>query len=76
MAEKKSVVIHASIEISANALENIVDTAKKITGRNSKGYYQIDTADLVNRMISRFLMENNFESYVQDPSKYDLQPVG
>ncbi|MBU4316082.1 MAG: hypothetical protein KKF30_02270 [Proteobacteria bacterium] len=72
MVERNTVIINTNIEISGQALETIVDTAKKITGRNSKGYYRIDSADLVSRMISRFLVDNDFESYVQDSSKYAL----
>jgi hypothetical protein len=75
MVEKNSIIINTTLEISALALETIVDTAKIITGRNNKGYYRIETADLVSRMISRFLEEKDFTSYVQDPSKYDLPPV-
>jgi hypothetical protein len=74
MAEKKTITIHASIDISGQTLESIGDTAKRKAGRNSKGYYRIETADLVSRLISRFLAENDFESYVQDSSKYDLPP--
>ena len=72
MVERNSVIINANIEISGQALETIVDTAKKITGRNSKGHYRIDSADLVNRMISKFLVNKDFESYVQDLSNYEL----
>ncbi|MBU1055250.1 MAG: hypothetical protein KKC46_15720 [Proteobacteria bacterium] len=72
MTEKNTININANIELSISSLETIVDTAKKIIGRNEKGYYRIETADVVSQIISRFLDENNFESYIKDLSNYDL----
>jgi hypothetical protein len=65
-----TVLIHANIEVTVKALETMVWTAKQIAGTNSKGHFQVDTADVVNRMISRFLLEKDFESFAQDPKNY------
>jgi hypothetical protein len=63
---KETVVINANVEISVVALKSIVENAKKSVGRDSKGYYRVDTADRVSQVISRFLADNDFESYAKD----------
>ncbi len=71
MAEEKDTIeVHVNVEITTTSLQSIVENAKKITGRNEKGHYRVDTADKVSRMISRFLLENDFEGYVKDITNY------
>lgn len=65
-----TVVVNANITITAASLQNIVANAKANAPRNEKGYYQVDTADKVNEMISKFLMENDFEGFVSDPANF------
>jgi len=65
-----SVVVNANITITAAALQNIVANAKANAPRNEKGYYQVDTADKVSEMITKFLFEQNFEGFVSDPENY------
>jgi len=60
---KKTVTISAVLEIEPEALEAVVANAKMKMGRNEKGYYRIDTADILNAMISRFLQQKNFTAY-------------
>jgi hypothetical protein len=67
---KKTVVVHVNIEMTALSLKNIVNMGKKLAGRNENGHYLIDTADLVGEMVSRFLMEKDFECYVENPDHY------
>ena len=62
---RPTLVINATVEISARALEAIVDNAKRIAGCDDRGRYHVDTADKVGEMISRFLFEKDFESYVE-----------
>ncbi len=64
--EKETLVVNVNVEITATSLQAIVENAKKITGRDSKGVYRVETADKVSQVISRFLIENNFESYAKD----------
>lgn len=64
--EKNTLVINVNVEITAIALQAIVENAKKITGRNSKGVYRVDTADKVSQVISRFLLQNDFENFAKD----------
>jgi len=63
MADKKNtIVVRANVEITTDSLEVIVATAKKL-GRK-------DTADLVAEMISKFLLERDFESYATTIDNY------
>lgn len=66
----ETITINANIEITPAALQAIVATAKTIAGKNEKGHYQVDTADLVSAMVSRFLLEKNFETFTQDITNY------
>lgn len=67
MTEKKdTVVVNANVEISVVALRAIVENAKTIAGRDSKGHYRVDTAEAVSRVISRFLLEHDFDSFAED----------
>ncbi len=64
--DKSTLVVNVNVEITATSLQAIVDNAKKITGRDSKGVYRVNTADKVSQIISQFLLENDFESYAKD----------
>lgn len=71
MAEKPDMVrVNVTIDISGETLQTIVQTAKNIVGRNEKGHYRIDTADLVEDLLSRFIAERGFDSYVGDRGNY------
>ena len=71
MTTNDTVVVNANVMITAAALQAIVANAKKNAPRNEKGYYQVDTADKVSEMISRFLLENDFEEFAGDPRNYE-----
>ena len=62
--------VNVTIEISGETLNTIVQTAKEIVGRNEKGHYRIDTADLLEDLLSNFIRENGFKDYVADQSRY------
>jgi len=64
------ITINARIEIAADSLKTIVETAKKISGADEKGIYRIDTAEKVNELISAFLENNGFDEYVRDLDNY------
>lgn len=68
--EKDLIEVHVNLKITTVSLQTIVENCKKIAGRNEKGYYRVDTAGKLNAMISRFLLENNFEGYVRDIKNY------
>jgi hypothetical protein len=61
--QEKTIRVHANVEITTESLVAIVDNAKRL-GRK-------DTADLVAEMITRFLLEKDFEAYVKDTDNYE-----
>jgi len=67
-----TITINAVVEIPAAALQDIVKMAKQLTGRDRKGAYRVDTADVVGEMISMFLVKKDFETYVKDAKNYNL----
>ncbi|MBW1744433.1 MAG: hypothetical protein JRJ47_13540 [Deltaproteobacteria bacterium] len=67
MPEKEdTLMVRVNVEVTAASLKAIVANAKKIAGPDEKGGYRIDTADKAGEMISRFLLENDFESFVKN----------
>ena len=67
---KELVTVRVNIDLTAASLQAIVENAKKIAGHDAKGIYRVDTADWVNKMVSRFLFENDFESYTNNIENY------
>lgn len=67
---KQTIKVHANVEITVASLQAIVENAKAIAGKNEKGVYRVDTADKVAEMISRFLLEKDFESYASNIDNY------
>ena len=65
-----TVRINVTVTIAGETLQTVVQTAKDIVGRNAKGHYRIDTADLLEDLLSRFIVEGNFASFVADPKNY------
>jgi hypothetical protein len=47
-----------------------VENMKKIAGQDEKGHVKVDTADAVNKMISRFLLERDFEAFARNENNY------
>jgi hypothetical protein len=66
----RSVRIHATLDIPAQALETIVARAKAMVGPDARGHYRVDTADLVGELIGRFLRAKGFAAFVDDPGNY------
>ncbi len=64
--------VHVKIEISANALQAIVANAKRTVPKSPDGTYRVDTADYVGTMVSRFLANRDFESFVMDVKNYGI----
>jgi hypothetical protein len=67
---KELVTVRVNIDLTAASLQAIVENAKNIAGRDERGIYRVDTAEWVNKMVSRFLLENDFESYTQNVENY------
>jgi hypothetical protein len=66
-----TIAVNVVVEMTPASLQAIVENAKRLVGRNEKGHYQVDTADKVSEMISRFLLEKDFEGYVMNSSNYE-----
>ncbi len=65
-----TILVRANVELTPKALQSIVQHAKDMAGTDEKGVYRVDTADKVGEMISKFLLEKDFESYVEERSNY------
>jgi hypothetical protein len=65
-----SIRVNVNIEISGATLQKIVQTAKDIVGRNDKGHYRIDTADLLEDLLTTFVQNNGFDAYIADRDNY------
>ena len=65
-----TVRVNVTVAIAGETLQTMVQTAKDIVGRNEKGHYRIDTADLLEDLLSKFISEKNFDAYVTDKANY------
>ena len=65
-----TVRVHINVEIAAAALQAVVQNAKQVAGRNAKGHFQVDTADKLAELISRFLAEKDFTAFARDIDNY------
>ena len=65
-----TIEVRANVIITTASLKAIVENIKKIAGQDEKGHYKVDTADAVNKMISRFLLERDFEAFAKDENSY------
>ena len=70
--DRETIDISAVVEIAVESIQAIVGSGKQLAGRNEKGHFKIDTADLASKMISRFLEEKDFQSYAEDIENYDF----
>ncbi|MDM8523415.1 hypothetical protein QUF80_08595 [Desulfococcaceae bacterium HSG8] len=70
MTDSEAITVNVKVDITPASLQAIVENAKTIAGQNERGFYHVDTADKVSEMISRFLLENNFESYAKNIANY------
>ncbi len=70
--DEEMITIHARVELAASSLRAIVKNAKKAAGADEKGVYRIDTAGMVDALISAFLKEKDFDAYVSDLNNYHL----
>ena len=69
-----TIEVRANVIMTTESLKAIVDNTKRFAQRDEKGRYQVDTADAVGKMISRFLLDNDFEAFAKDENNYP--PLG
>ena len=55
-ALKEIITVHVNIDLTTASLQAIVENAKKTAGHDAKGIYRVDTAEWVNKIVSRFLL--------------------
>jgi hypothetical protein len=67
---KETIRINVNVEITPVSLQAIVENAKFIAGKDQQGVYRVDTADKVSEMITKFLLEKDFESFVLDINNF------
>jgi hypothetical protein len=65
-----TIEVHANVIMTTASLKAIVENMKRIAGQDEKGHYKVDTADAVNKMISRFLLERDFEAFARNENNY------
>jgi regulatory protein YycH of two-component signal transduction system YycFG len=71
-----TVRVNVTITIDGETLQTIVQTAKDIVGRNEKGHYRIDTADLLEDLLSKFIKNRDFAAFAADSENYGfLDPL-
>jgi len=65
-----TVRVNVTVAIAGETLQTIVQTAKNIVGQNEKGHYRIDTADLLEDLLSKFIAGRDFAGFAADPENY------
>lgn len=66
----ETIKVRVNVEITPVSLQAIVKNAKIIASRDQKGVYRVDTADKVSEMITKFLLEKDFESFALDINNF------
>ena len=69
-ADQETVTVQVNLEIAPPALQAVVANTKKLASGDKEGYGKIDTADVLNVMISQFLLERDFVTWVGDMGNY------
>ncbi len=67
---KETIRVNLNVEITPVSLQAIVQNAKAIAGKDQRGVYRVDTADKVSEMITKFLLDKDFESFALDINNY------
>jgi hypothetical protein len=65
-----TITVSSLVTMTTVSLQTIVANAKALSGPDAKGHYRVDTAEIVNRLVSKFLLEKNFEGFVSDTENY------
>ena len=65
-----TIEVHTNVIMTTESLKAVVANTKRITPPDEKGRWRVDTADAVGKMISRFLLEKDFEAFARDARNY------
>jgi hypothetical protein len=69
--EKDMVTVQVNLDITVEALKTVVANAKAVAGKDDRGVYRVDTADKLGEIISRFLMDSDFQGFAADLENYN-----
>lgn len=69
-ASNEKLAVHVNVQISSDALQAIVANSKLIATKDADGICRVDPADQLSKMISRFLDEMDFDTYVLNIENY------
>ena len=77
MSENTPMVnVHVNIDVPASCLQAVVSTWKKKSAEAAQDRQHFDTADTLANLITRFLLEKDFEAYTRDESNYIPARIG
>ena len=68
---KETLTINVNLELAPETLNTVVQTAKQLAGADERGRYNVDTHEVLSRLLSRFLADNDFSAYAGDAANYD-----
>jgi len=61
-----------NIDIKTTSLQTVVQQCKELVKPDEKGKYQVDPADVLSVLVSKFLLEKNFDKYIEDKENYPI----
>jgi hypothetical protein len=70
MKNVDTIEVRANVIMTTDSLKAVVENTKRLAPKDEKGRRRVDTAAAVGKMISRFLLENDFEAFTQDERNY------
>jgi len=68
----ESIRIHATIELDSEVLENVKSRCKVIAKKKNIKMSEVDPADMVGELISKFLAEKDISEYSKDIKNFPL----
>ena len=69
-----AILIRTNLRLRPATLQTIVAKLKQTAGCDEHGRYHVDTAEGVGELISRFLLEKDFDAFADDLRNYqDLE---
>jgi len=66
----ENIKIHARVELESEILENVKMRCKEIAKKKNLKMYEVDPADIVGDLISKFVSEHDLLSYSRDIKNY------
>lgn len=65
-----NIKIHARVELEPEILENVKKRCKEIAKKKNLKMYEVDPADIVGDLISKFISEYDLLTYSRDIKNY------